>query len=61
MGRSRVVILGVLEILGELGVLLVEEDRMVPRQPPRLQVPVEIDRILSVMVCSFNLQKKTIV
>ena len=60
MGRSRVVILGGLEILGELGVLLVEEERVVLRKPHRLQVSFVIDRFLSMVECSFCLQMRQI-
>ena len=59
--RSRVAVLARLEIMGELGVLTMKEERVVMRQPPHPQVPFEVDSILSLVVCSFYLQKKIVV
>ena len=58
MERSRIVALAGLGIRVELGVLLVEEKRMVLRQPPRSQMPFEVDHVIFVVVYSFYLHRE---
>ena len=59
MERSRVMTLSGLEIKVRPGALLVEEKRVVPRQPSCLQMPFVVGHILFVVECSFCLQKET--
>ena len=58
--RSQVAALARLEILKELGVLPMDEERVVLRQPPHPQVPYEVGRILVVVVYPLSRKEKTI-
>ena len=56
--RNRVVTLAGLEILGELRVFFVGKEPEVQRSPPCLQVPVGVNRVLCVVVCSILSTKR---
>ena len=51
MEKSRVATLAGLEIRVELRVFPIEEECVVPRQPPHPQVLIKVDRVLSVVLC----------
>ena len=53
--KSRVATFAGLGIQVEHAALLVDEEHVVPRQSLHPQVPVVVDRILSMVVCSFCL------
>ena len=58
MEKSRVDVLGELEILRKLGIQPMDKVRVVPRQPPRPQMPYIVGHILFMMECSYSLQKE---
>ena len=57
--RNRVAVLARLGIQVGLGAFPIEKERVMSRQPPRPQALVEVDRVLSIVICSFCLQKET--
>ena len=59
--RNWIVALAGLKILGELGVLPMDEKLKVQKLPPHPWVPVGVDCVLFVVVHSFCLQNETIV
>ena len=61
MERSRVVASTRPEIWDGLGALLMEKERVVPRQPLRPHVPFVVGRVLFMVGCSFYLQNKIVV